>query len=60
MNLPVFSARYCRMAPDSNRAMRVPPGPSWSTMAGIRLFGESARKPGANCSPLLMSTATTS
>ena len=32
------------MAPDSNTEIRRPPGPSGSTMAGMRLLGEIARK----------------
>jgi hypothetical protein len=43
------------MAPDSNTEIGRPPGPSGSTIAGIRLFGEIARNCGENCSPFEMS-----
>src|SRR5258708_16654294 len=36
---PVLSARYRRMAPDSNNGRDRPPGPSWSMMAGTLPFG---------------------
>ena len=36
-----------------------PSGPSGSTIAGIRLFGEIARNSGANCSPLPISMNST-
>jgi hypothetical protein len=43
------------MAPDSNSDSGPPPSMgSGSTIAGMRLFGESFRKSGANCSPLEM------
>src|SRR2546426_5313186 len=42
---PVFSARWTRMAPDSNTE-RGPPGTSWSTIAGIFWFGLIAVKGG--------------
>ena len=45
-NCPVFSARYSRMAPDSNRASGLPPGPSGSMIAGILPFGLSERNSG--------------
>ena len=53
---PVLSARYCRIAPDSKIEMGAPSGPSGSTIAGMRLFGEISRKPGSNCSPVVIST----
>ena len=41
------------MAPDSNTEIGAPPpSGALSTMAGMRLFGETRRKSGANCSPL--------
>ena len=40
------------MAPDSKIEIGLPPGPSGSTIAGMRLFGEIFRKSGLNCSPL--------
>jgi hypothetical protein len=33
--LPDFSARYLKIAPDSQTETVAPPGPSWSTIAGI-------------------------
>ena len=40
------------IAPDSNSASGSPPPTgSWSTIAGILLFGEIARNSGRNCSP---------
>src|SRR5688572_3416188 len=50
---PVLSARYSRIAPDSISETPV----SWSTIAGILLFGLIARNSGLNCSFALMSTA---
>ena len=45
------------MAPDSMIDTGAPPpGGSSSTIAGMRLFGESARNAGSNCSPLPMFT----
>ena len=44
------------MAPDSKIEIGLPPGPSGSTIAGMRLFGEIFRKSGLNCSPLEMFT----
>jgi len=40
-SLLVFSARYCRIAPDSNSGSGFPPGPSGSMIAGIFPFGLS-------------------
>jgi len=37
-----------RVAPDSNTEIGRPPGPSGSTIAGMRLFGEMARNSGLN------------
>jgi hypothetical protein len=46
---PVFSARYNRMAPDSNTQIGSPPSDgALSIIAGMRLFGEMARKSGLN------------
>ena len=48
------------MAPDSKTLMGDPPPlGSWSTMAGMRLFGLIARNSGLNCSPFPMSTGMT-
>ena len=47
------------MAPDSKTEIGVPPGPSWSMMAGIRLFGLIFKNSGLNCSSLLMFTVWT-
>jgi hypothetical protein len=48
-NLPVFSARYVRMAPDSKTLIGAPPSVgALSRIAGMRLLGESARKSGLN------------
>ena len=44
------------MAPDSKTEIGLPPGPSRSTIAGMRLLGEIARNSGLNCSPLAMLT----
>jgi hypothetical protein len=45
------------MAPDSNTAIGLPPPwGSVSTSAGMRLFGDTARKSALNCSPLPMFT----
>jgi hypothetical protein len=52
---PNFSARYSRMAPDSNT--RTGCGPLWSTSAGILELGLIATKPLPNCSPWLMRTS---
>ena len=47
------------MAPDSNTEIGAPPSKGlWSTMAGMRLFGEMARNSGRNCSPVPMFTGT--
>ena len=51
MNFPVFSARYTRIAPDSNTTSFSPSGPSGSTSAGIFPFGLIARNSGLLCSP---------
>jgi hypothetical protein len=46
---PVFSAKYKRMAPDSNTLIGSPPSDGTVSMiAGMRLFGEMARKSGLN------------
>ena len=37
--------------PNSKTEIGLPPGPSGSTIAGMRLLGETARKSGENCSP---------
>src|SRR5690554_1006041 len=42
------------MAPDSNREIGAPSGPSWSMIAGILLFGLMLRNSGANCSSCVM------
>src|SRR5580704_12806819 len=47
------------MAPDSNTLIGLPPGPSGSTIAGMRLFGLIFRNSGLNCSPLEMFTGCT-
>jgi hypothetical protein len=47
------------MAPDSNTEIGRPPGPLWSTSAGILLLGEMARNSALNWSPLLMLTKRT-
>ena len=48
------------MAPDSKTLIGAPPpSGSWSTIAGIRLFGLIARNSGLNCSPRPMLTGTT-
>ncbi len=44
------------MAPDSKTEIGLPPGPSGSTIAGMRLLGAIFRKPSVNCSPLPMFT----
>src|SRR5262245_25182141 len=46
MSFPVFSARYTRIAPDSNNGSGLPPGPFGSRIAGILLFGFSDKKSG--------------
>ena len=52
MEARVLSARYCRMAPDSNSDGGPPRSAgSCSTMAGMRLFGAMRRNAGANCLP---------
>ncbi len=51
-NLPVFSARYSRIALLSNTTA------SPSTSAGVFAFGLIAVKAGACCSPLRVSTGT--
>src|SRR5665213_723445 len=48
-----------RIAPDSNTLIGLPPGPSGSTIAGMRLFGLILRKSGLNCSPWLILTGWT-
>jgi len=40
-----------RIAPDSKTLIGLPPGPSGSTIAGMRLLGLILRKSGLNCSP---------
>jgi len=48
-NLPVLSAKYSRIAPDSKILNGPPPSiGSLSTIAGIRLFGEIFRNSGLN------------
>jgi hypothetical protein len=54
--LPVRSARYCRIAPDSKITIGSPSSVSASTMAGILLLGLIASYSGVNWSPLLMFT----
>ena len=44
------------MAPDSKIEIGLPPGPSGSTIAGMRLLGEIFRKSGLNWSPREMFT----
>src|ERR1700684_1004615 len=51
-NAPNFSARYKRIAPDSNT--RIGLGPLRSTMAGILELGLMATKPLPNVSPLIL------
>ena len=47
------------MAPDSNTDTGAPPpAGSWSTIAGMRLFGLIFRNSGLNCWPVPMSTGT--
>ena len=49
-----------RMAPDSNTAIGLPPGPSGSTMAGMRLcWARPTENAAWNCSPRLMLTGLT-
>src|SRR5580658_2405704 len=48
-----------RIAPDSKMLIGVPPGPSGSTIAGMRLFGLIFRNSGLNCSPVPMFTGCT-
>ena len=57
---PVFSARYSRIAPDSNKASGLPPGPSGSRIAGILLFGLTDRNSSVNWSRRSKSTRCTS
>ena len=57
MYRPLRSARCSRIAPDSNTGIG-PSGSSWSTIAGIRLFGLIARNSGWNWSPLPILTGT--
>ena len=60
MKRPVFSARYWRIAALSKIASgSPPPAGSWSTIAGMRLFGDSSRNAGENCSPRPMFTGFT-
>jgi hypothetical protein len=47
------------MAPDSKTLIGAPPGPSGSTIAGMRLFGLIFKNAGANCSPFEMSIGRT-
>ena len=47
-NLPDFSARYIKIAPDSNSVKGLPPGPSVSMIEGILLLGLIARYSGLN------------
>jgi hypothetical protein len=58
-NRPVLFARFCRIAPDSNTEIGKLSSPLGSTIAGMRLFGEIARKAGSNCWPTPMSTPST-
>jgi hypothetical protein len=58
-NRPVFSARYSRIALESNTRVS-PPEPSVSTMAGTLPFGFTFLNQGWCCSPLLVSTGTIS
>ena len=44
------------MAPDSKTEIGLPPGPSGSMIAGMRLLGEIARNSGLNWSPVPMLT----
>jgi hypothetical protein len=53
--LPVFSARYCRIAPDSNSGSGFPPGPFGSMIAGIFPLGLSERNSGVFWSLVLKS-----
>jgi hypothetical protein len=55
MNWPDFSARWIRMAPDSNTGIG-PSGVSRSTIAGMRAFGLIAMNSGLNWSPAPMFT----
>jgi hypothetical protein len=55
-SFPAFSARYCRIAPDSNNPSGLPPGPFGSMIAGILPFGLSDRNSGVFWSSLLKST----
>ncbi len=49
MKRPARAAKCSRMTPDSNTASG-PPSASWSTIAGRRLLGLIAKKPGSNWS----------
>ncbi|MNN59543.1 hypothetical protein D3C81_1746640 [compost metagenome] len=49
---PLFSARYCRIAPDSNKGNGCPPGPFGSRMAGILLLALREMNSGLNWSSL--------
>ena len=42
-----FFSQITKMAPDSNKLIDWPSGPSWSMISGIRLFGLNAIKCGA-------------
>src|SRR2546422_2786255 len=59
IELPGLAAEVLQMAPDSNTEIGFPPGPSGSTIAGMRLFGEIARNSGLNWSPWPMLTGYT-
>ena len=54
-----FQKEFLAISPNNRIPAMVdhdPPGGSWSTIAGMRLFGEIARKSLANCSPFPMFT----
>jgi len=51
MRRPLFSDRYSTIAPDCASASGLPPGPSWSTIAGIAPWGLIARYSGFFWSP---------
>ena len=54
---PAFSARYCRIAPDSNRFMGLFPSTGFqSVMAGIFWFGKRCEKAFPKCTPWLILT----
>jgi hypothetical protein len=58
MKRPARSAKWIKMLPDSKTGT-APPGASWSTIAGMRLFGLMARNSGLNWSPAPMFTGIT-